>query len=326
MNGRGGEHVFISYASADRRAAFRICRFLEREGLPCWIAPRDIPAGALYPEAIMNAITNARALVLVLTSASNSSDDVYHEVERAEGNSVTILPFRLEPVEPSSRLMYFIGSIQRIDAFGGSSDQSLGHLAGGIQRERRPTSRPPPDSGGIRSIRSPRLTAVVAGLAVLAILAGCWYWHSLRKEARAQRWLNAVAPLEMEISLERPVDGAGVAGYVVDLVGHIRIKSRGSSSRTDVNLEVAKRNIEIVSMVRPLSETGLWFVQTKPAIRPDGRFHGSLNIGSRDGLGVGVRFQIVVLAVPRDSVSALYRDLPASGVCSNVVTVRRLAD
>jgi hypothetical protein len=33
--------IFVSYASPDRDAAFRIVAFLEQNGIRCWVAPRD---------------------------------------------------------------------------------------------------------------------------------------------------------------------------------------------------------------------------------------------------------------------------------------------
>jgi predicted metalloprotease with PDZ domain len=44
--------VFISYSSADRKTAERICFRLEQADLACWMAPRDIAPGADWGEAI----------------------------------------------------------------------------------------------------------------------------------------------------------------------------------------------------------------------------------------------------------------------------------
>jgi hypothetical protein len=40
--------VFVSYASQDTAAAHTVVSALERAGLTCWIAPRDVVPGALY--------------------------------------------------------------------------------------------------------------------------------------------------------------------------------------------------------------------------------------------------------------------------------------
>jgi len=45
-------HFFISYASQDATVAAALVEALERHGVGCWIAPRDVKAGALYADAI----------------------------------------------------------------------------------------------------------------------------------------------------------------------------------------------------------------------------------------------------------------------------------
>lgn len=50
------KHVFISHASADCAAAERVRDDLESDGIACWMAPRDVPAGDDYAKAITDAI------------------------------------------------------------------------------------------------------------------------------------------------------------------------------------------------------------------------------------------------------------------------------
>jgi hypothetical protein len=40
--------VFISHSSKDKLTADAICHSLEQNGIRCWIAPRDVRAGANY--------------------------------------------------------------------------------------------------------------------------------------------------------------------------------------------------------------------------------------------------------------------------------------
>jgi hypothetical protein len=65
--------VFISYASQDAAVAAALVEALERHDIPCWIAPRDVKAGALYADAIVRAISGARAFVLVLSKNASAS-------------------------------------------------------------------------------------------------------------------------------------------------------------------------------------------------------------------------------------------------------------
>jgi hypothetical protein len=43
--------VFVSYASQDTAIANAIVAALERHGVKCWIAPRNVIPGALYADS-----------------------------------------------------------------------------------------------------------------------------------------------------------------------------------------------------------------------------------------------------------------------------------
>src|ERR1700680_2891197 len=65
--------VFISYASQDAAVANAIVESLERHGIRCWIAPRDVVPGSLYADEIVGAINDAKAVVLILSEHSIAS-------------------------------------------------------------------------------------------------------------------------------------------------------------------------------------------------------------------------------------------------------------
>ncbi len=68
-----GHDVFVSYASGDKPVADAVCVTLESNGIRCWIAPRDVLPGVHYGEAIIDAINEARIMVLVFSSKANIS-------------------------------------------------------------------------------------------------------------------------------------------------------------------------------------------------------------------------------------------------------------
>jgi TIR domain len=109
--------AFISHASADRDSANSICSRLESEGVPCWIAPRDVPAGARWAGAIAEALGSARLAVVLLSAAANASDDVANEVGIAAMRRVPLLVFRVEAIEPAGVLEYHLAGRQWLDAF-----------------------------------------------------------------------------------------------------------------------------------------------------------------------------------------------------------------
>lgn len=111
-----GGHVFISYSSLDRDVADIVTAHLESEGRAVWIAPRDVPAGMSYPEAIIGAIRDCNVGVLVLTEQSNSSPHVLREVERISSDGKPLFVLRIEPVELSDGLAYFANLLQWIES------------------------------------------------------------------------------------------------------------------------------------------------------------------------------------------------------------------
>jgi hypothetical protein len=126
--------VFISYSSPDKTVADAACARLESAGIRCWIAPRDVVAGRPYGEAIIDAIHEAKVMVLVFSSNANLSDHIPKEVERAVSNGVAILPFRIQDVAPGKSLDYFIGSVHWLDAMTPPMEKHLDNLAATVQK------------------------------------------------------------------------------------------------------------------------------------------------------------------------------------------------
>jgi hypothetical protein len=109
--------VFISHSSRDRATADVVCSMLERNGVRCWYAPRDVPPGDDWNVAILKAIAASRVMVLIFSSNSNLSTDVTLEVKHAGRKRIPLIPFRIEEVEPSQTLEYYITFVQWLDAW-----------------------------------------------------------------------------------------------------------------------------------------------------------------------------------------------------------------
>jgi hypothetical protein len=161
--------VFVSYASADRDVAFRIVGYLEEQGIRCWVAPRDVGPGVEYGQAIIDAIGEVRALVLVLSDQSNESQFVRKEVERAVSKTKPVLPVRIREVTPSGALEFYISSAQWVDAWKSPMEQHLGPLVAAIKAMGTPGSAP------VRSTPAPRpapagANRLMIGLGLAAVL------------------------------------------------------------------------------------------------------------------------------------------------------------
>ena len=121
--------VFVSYSSKDKNAADAVCAVLERNGIRCWIAPRDVTPGMVWGSAIVGAIHGTKIMVLVFSGAANASPQIEREVERAISKGIPVIPFRIEDVQPSNSLEYFISASHWLDAFTKPLEQHLETLA-----------------------------------------------------------------------------------------------------------------------------------------------------------------------------------------------------
>lgn len=104
-------HAFISHSSKDSEFACRLVSLLEAEGIKCWIAPRDIPAGSDYATEILQALQRAQCLALIFTEHANTSVHVLREVERAISFRRPILPLKTADLVPEGSFAYFLATI-----------------------------------------------------------------------------------------------------------------------------------------------------------------------------------------------------------------------
>jgi hypothetical protein len=108
--------VFVSYSSRDKPVADAVVAGLESKGIRCWVAPRDITPGSSWGDAIINAIEASHFMVIILSGNSNRLKQVVREVERAVANNVIIIPFRIEDIDPTGAMAYFLSTEHWLDA------------------------------------------------------------------------------------------------------------------------------------------------------------------------------------------------------------------
>jgi hypothetical protein len=125
--------VFISHSAKDKPVADAVCATLENGGVRCWIAPRDIVPGTQWGEAIIDAISACRVMVLVFSSNANESQQIIREVERAVSKGIPVIPFRVEDVDPNKSLEYFISAPHWLDALTPPLEKHLGQLLSTIK-------------------------------------------------------------------------------------------------------------------------------------------------------------------------------------------------
>ncbi len=121
--------VFISYSLKDKKFADALCHKLEEDNLKCWIAPRDISPGGKWAGEIAGAIPGSRVMVLVFSNNSNTSNQVLREVELAIASNITIIPMKIENVEATGGMSYYLSTTHWIDAIGNKFNKRIDTLS-----------------------------------------------------------------------------------------------------------------------------------------------------------------------------------------------------
>lgn len=111
------KEVFISYSTIDAASAETLRNVLEKNGLSCWMAPRDIPGGSNYTKEIPIAIRNCKVFVLILSENAQSSHWVLKELDSAVNCGKVILPFMLEDCALNDEFNFLLTGAQRYSAY-----------------------------------------------------------------------------------------------------------------------------------------------------------------------------------------------------------------
>jgi hypothetical protein len=125
--------VFISYSSLDKVTADAACAMLEKSGIRCWIAPRDVVPGSELGTAVIHAIDASSVFVLIFSSSANTSRQISREVQRAIHQSIPVVPVRIEDVPPTEALAYFVGAVHWLDALTPPLETHLQQLAESVR-------------------------------------------------------------------------------------------------------------------------------------------------------------------------------------------------
>jgi hypothetical protein len=161
--------VFISYSLKDVDVARSICQRLESSGIVCWIAPRNIEPGIPYGEAIIQGIEQSRSLLLVFSQAANNSPQVLREIERAVSKSKPLLTVRVENLQPTASLEFFLSSHHWFDLFPDSDPNLLSALVQAVRRSLSRQSNTMPATTTEELPRSTPMGELVRG-------KRGWYW------------------------------------------------------------------------------------------------------------------------------------------------------
>jgi len=108
-------HVFMSYSRKDEAVMRRVVAFLRKQGINVWVDNEKlIPGTPIWETEIEKAITNAGAVVVLLSPDSKNSPWVRREISYAEDNDKRIFPILVEGNERDT-IPIRLTNHQRID-------------------------------------------------------------------------------------------------------------------------------------------------------------------------------------------------------------------
>ena len=203
--------VFISHSSHDRAVGEAACAALEAAGRRCWIAPRDITPGQDYGEAIVDAIRACPIFLLIVSSHSVGSPQVRRETERAAHADSAIIPFRIEDVQPSKALEFFISSAHWLDAMTPPLERHLDYLVSVVNRllaEGEGKALPPMPQRAVAAAApakrmTPKIAIPIAAIAAGSLVAGVAIWRGTAD--RQPQPTNVSAGVAASIFIRRAV-------------------------------------------------------------------------------------------------------------------------
>lgn len=143
-------NVFISCSTKDLKIAEAVCETLEASEIRCWYAKRDLSPGSDWHEELMAALKQSRVMIVIWSTNSAKSKDVTQEVKHAYRGNLVIIPFRVEEVEWTPSLVYYMDFIQWLNAFPPPYKDYLQRLPQ-LVRDKLESSNPQNDSALLSS-------------------------------------------------------------------------------------------------------------------------------------------------------------------------------
>ena len=111
------QNIFVSFSKQDQAAALEILGRIGATDLKCWISCRDVPRGRDYQDAIVEALDQSGAMILVFSNNANKSEEIKRELALASAKRLFVLPVRIENADPTKGFKYQLATRQYVDLF-----------------------------------------------------------------------------------------------------------------------------------------------------------------------------------------------------------------
>lgn len=161
-------YIFISHSSTDALIASKLCDLIEENGSQCFLAPRNIRSGFEYAAEIINGIDNSDAMLLLLSKNANTSPHILREIERAVSKSIPIIVYKLEEVELSKSMEYFLMTHQWLNADFGTHEQLLSCIEDIKNNKSRAFGQVIVTNKPSKEKKKSKLPIILAGIAIVA--------------------------------------------------------------------------------------------------------------------------------------------------------------
>lgn len=253
--------VFISYSTKDKEIVEKLATYLEQNGILCWIAYKDIPAGRDWADFIPQAIKECKMMIYVHSSRSNPSKEIDKEIALSLKAKHPILPFKIEDVEYSGSKAYHLATINWIDAFP-NPEKCFGKLVSQIKRtiheiensdnyEDKPKNEKPIEKIAKKTIEKESkkknyLWLGIAGITVviLAIFGFMQYNNNSKVTADFQAYSELIEQADNYFSNGENYYAAVLDNYQKALIYESDYANTKYAEKFDSGVESKKKNIE----------------------------------------------------------------------------------
>ncbi len=110
-------NVFISFSSKNNETALRIYDGLTNREVKCWISSKHVPPGGNFMNEIVSALSSSSVMVLIYSHDANLSKEIEKELALAGKYQLTVIPLKIDDVEPSGAFEYSFSTSQWIEVF-----------------------------------------------------------------------------------------------------------------------------------------------------------------------------------------------------------------
>jgi len=126
--------VFVSYARVNRERVVQLVERMRSAGVGVWIDEGGIHGASLWGQEIVDAIESSKVMVLMLSDASITSDNVVKELSIASEDKKPILPVYLHQAEIPKSMRYQLAGIQHIEYFESNEDAAFRSMCAALSR------------------------------------------------------------------------------------------------------------------------------------------------------------------------------------------------